>query len=125
MAIPSDEIARIDREFQIHLKAIRASGKFTLDPWEGFSCAIEPEPGEYPTVREMRALSDPEAAWKATSGSVHQPGDGKPKPCRVCGKGKRAKKRTWCYQCLHKKRVAAGWNVTRAEKRQAASASGE
>jgi hypothetical protein len=69
MAIPSDEIARIDREFQIHLKAIRASGKFTLDPWEGFSCAIEPEPGEYPTVREMRALSDPEAAWKATSRS--------------------------------------------------------
>jgi hypothetical protein len=120
-----DECA-ISQSIDAHYRQIRKSGQFTIrDGWEGFSCAIDPGPGEYPTVREMRALSDPEAGWKATSGSVHQPGDGKPKPCRVCGKGKRAKKRTWCYQCLHKKRVAAGWNVTRAEKRQAASASGE
>jgi hypothetical protein len=85
---------------------IRAERWFTLDPWrltDSPYCSNEPaHVGGRPRGQTV-----------------------KPRLCVVCGEGTRAKNRTWCNPCIHKQRVANGWNVTRAEKRKAALASGE
>lgn len=120
MAMSQEEYHAIGQAIDAHYQQIRKSGQFTIrDGWEGFNCTIQPDPGDWPTLKEMRSMDDPKASWRARGGSVTQPGAGKPKPCSTCGKGQRVVNRTRCGACLYRQRANAEGRKARTQKRHA------
>lgn len=114
MAMSQEEYHAIGQAIDAHYQQIRKSGQFTItDGWQGLSYAIQPDPGDWPTLKEIRSLDDPKASWRARSGA------NQPKPCSTCGKGQRVVNRTRCGACLYRKRANAEGRTARTQKRHA------
>lgn len=113
--------AYVEWKFAAELARIRREGVFQLDPWRT-SYVTPVDPGEYPTIAEIRAVPDDGADWKAQGGSVLRPGRPRrpaDQKCRICRRERAMKKRTKCSKCIYQERCAKGWRAVRAAKRRA------
>lgn len=117
------ESDRIDRRFNAALAKIRRDGVFALDPW-ATSYVVPVDPGEYPTLREIRAIPDDGADWKANGGSVLRRGRRKrpaDQKCSKCQKELAITKRRFCHKCIYQARCAKGWRARRNALRRSRS----
>jgi len=141
MSLDADDISQ---QIDAHLKRIRAEGQFRVDGWAGYACELMPDMDDRCRICHEREAGRGRRVChrceRASRGTPRVPvlkpyvpelergrgrPKGEPKPvlmCRVCHIYRPAKHRTRCSKCLHKARLANGYNEKRSEARKAAGA---
>jgi hypothetical protein len=110
----------IEAAIDAHYQQIRKSGMFTiLDGWHGYHCVLTPDPGPFPSAKDLARWREPKEAWRAQIKRTGRPRTKPPKVkavkstiCRLCPRP-RDTHRTVCQPCFN------------AARRKAAFASGE